>query len=1204
MPPKKSVRARGGDASPSPPPARRTRGAEQRAPFVVFNEVIDSINIDQDKKKEMKLRLVEKDFTDAFLPHLTKSMLMKRMNIDSDVAMRFQDQIVSFKQAGKIAKKVADPTSEDYDAVKAAIQAAGSSYGSRQKAIDDHCRVTGVMCHSGTVTKKLAVVVVANKPRGKLSQESLDTVTNLMFIATCDTNCKTMVTLRHFLRACALLEQFYSSQEEYLNRMRQPEAKMERSRIPTIGLGLDGPKIYDSSSSIAAERYQPTHFNSPCTTVTAPFSPPLLRSQSYVALSPLTASDDSFPVVPKTPEMSAAASSRTSEAQCQTDGDDHVHVAAGEDPSDSGRSSDTDSDDPASSSDSDGEGEDADDNYVYDSVPPPEGRDITNFNFAWSGPLPGNSQSKLSLRWPRKSQLYFMMKENGWKEMKAQWVDKHRRSGADPAMLRMYFVEKRAFIIRNGITSPEQELNGDECLFRGEITELMRSMALIYCRGLSAMRQDQHAYSTKGADADSFALVIFPVICRKKCIFLQIILKGNPKAVPNSTTGKKQAQLAQDVISVLPAELASVTYCNFTKTGYQTAESFKDASRALLVSLHLQENPLLFMSWSTPMASISPLRRRYMFKVDGSRTHCLKDHSFLMEITSRNLIMFPYTPNATAFIQELDQLCLLLFKRRARSIVKLEIAAMGERPNFSNRFVSLVWAENVAQAYNLDDVFADESRDNFAVSDADNPAGHTGLTTYEICSEVRDIMWQIAARVDQPWGPVRLASMLGHALGAALLNPTVLAASFDAVCEDRVFRRPLVVREIQFEHHSRALQTQKTEALAELASSMGGNLLAARVPADAALPPGMPVAAIPDEKWELFLTSVLKTEAEQPHADIRGLCTLYSSFSDMYDEAHKKESRISAFQDILAGAGNAARHADALLQEQQAVRDAALEKFCSWIASRCEKMVSIAADCTNGSVVLQSYADAISAVSAAIPQPDCSSKILSSFVASLKSVDRARAKVKACVDSCRADVASLQHKIIEKKSQAFPDAVHPAPAQATEAFDNAAQSALDAARSLSSDFQVQILREDVFRDIRDRLSSLPAAGGRGARGGRGRDSAVGDRAGEEAPVVDGLVRRGGGRGGAGRGRGGRGGATIAAAAPAAVSPEASAPASASDPPEAASDAALLAFHNQRVAQTKARREEESRVRVAAMLQQIDDEAIAALQDAEGAEVDA
>ena len=177
----------------------------------------------------------------------------------------------------------------------------------------------------------------------------------------------------------------------------------------------------------------------------------------------------------------------------------------------------------------------------------------------------------------------------------------HRRSGAYPPMIQMYFDQKASFILRNQIVDPDQELNGDESLLRGDITEAARSMKFIVCRGPSGSDKDRHAYTTRGATTDSYALVVFPVVSRNRCVFLQIILKGNPSPKAGSKTAQKQEKLVKDVIACLPAELQAITYCNFTVRGYQTLASFKDASRALLVALHNLENPGLGMSWSMPM---------------------------------------------------------------------------------------------------------------------------------------------------------------------------------------------------------------------------------------------------------------------------------------------------------------------------------------------------------------------------------------------------------------------------------------------------------------------------------------------------------------------------------------------------------------------------------------------------------------------------
>jgi hypothetical protein len=1109
------------------PPAQRTRGAEQRAPFVTFNNVIDKAsNIDVVQKTELKSQLVAKNLSDNFLPHMTKSQLMKRLNVSSDVAMCIRDRIVSFQREGRIAKKVPIPTSDDYDAVVAAVRDAGSAFGSRQKAIDDHCRSTGVMCHSGTVTKKMTANV-DRRPRGKLSQASIDTISNLMYVATCDTTCKTLDTLKRFARACALLEQFYGSQEEYLNRMRQPEDLTEQPRVRHINLGLAGPRIYRTSASLSQPPPLPP--NNLSAVPAAPFSPLLTRGPIDAFSPHLLISDDSAPVdLSGTPATASHSTRSVSEAQCQTDpvySLDADAAAGGDDDGDgdsSNSSSGNDSDDYGSSGSSDDDeavDDDVDDDG-YVSVAPPVGRDVSNFNFAWNGPLPGKSTLKLSMKWPRKRQLMMMMKVNGWKDMRAQWVDKHRRSGANPAMLRMYFHEKRVFMIRNGIESPDQELNGDECLFRGEITECLRSMKVIYCRGLTAMNADKHAYATKGAEADSFALVIFPVISRNKCVFLQIILKGNPNAKANSKLGRKQAQLAKDVIRALPAELAAVAYCNFTKTGYQTAESFKDASRALLVALHLQESPQLLLTWNTPMRDIPPLRRRYMFKVDGSRTHCLNDHQFLIEITSRNLVLFPYTPNATAFVQELDQLCLLIFKRIGRMIVKLELSAMSDKPDFRNRFVSLVWAQDVAHCYKLD-LYAQESQENFAVSDEHHPSGHTGLSTYEISPDVCDIMKKISDRVHLAWGPVRLATMLGHAMGAALLNPTVLAASFDAVLEERVFRRPLVVRELNFAQHRATLIQHKTDALSALAATMSGNLVAPQAAPAGHLPALMREVSIPDEKWDMFCEHIL--HSSENHKEFRKACAIYGTFSQMYDESRKSADKIAAFQSMFTRAGNVADHAAAAEAESADAQARVVEAFGAWMEARADSLNTIVAKvCDSRTVLFANYVALLTAGLAAIPADNAAPRVIASFIPQLNRITKAGDKVSQELQLSSVAIQNLQQKVQTQKVSKFPHASFPAPLDATRVFDENSQQLLQDVAALQIELQQEIAREAGFAAVRQRAAA-PSAPARGANRGRGRGGV------------------------AGRGRGGRGGARqvavdvveaaeqVAAAAPAAAS---------------------------------------------------------------------
>jgi hypothetical protein len=1110
----------------SPPVSQRTRQGVQLAPWVLFFECIDGIDdLDDEKKQELKDKLQAKNLTDAFLPHMTASQLRKRLTISRDVADSFVVFMKAKQRAGLIEKDchLLIPSTKDYDDIIAAIASnSAAGYGSKTLAIDDHFRRTNVMCHSGTLSKRMRPAVAGAKaPRARLSQASIDTISNLMYAATCDTNCKPLTTLRNFARAAALLEQFFGSQEEYLMQHKQPEECTERPRRPGgfFNEDQDNPvRIFVSPTAHIPEHDVQNDF-SPFVPIQAATSSPRRVLEATPAQTPQREVWNPIPgfspgldgqdlVSAERPSVRPASRS----VGVQMEADSAVQAQVDDASGDSGRDIDGDSDETesdSSDSDSSGGGDSGDDDEGgYQPSPAPEGRDISSFNFAWNGPMPSSKKTELSLRWPRKSQLRKMMKIYGWQAMKGQWVDMHRRSGSYPPMIRMYFHEKRMFMVRNQIVDTDQELNGDESLLRGDITEAARTMMFVICRGPSGCARDRHAYATKGATSDSYALVVFPVVSRNRCVFLQIILKGNPSPKAGSKTAQKQEELVRDVIACLPGPLQSICYCNFTTKGYQTAASFQDASRALIIALHNFETPGLGMSWSTPMASIPPLKRKYMFKVDGSKTHGISDHQFLLEIASRKLILFPYIPNATAFIQELDQLILLLFKRCSRRIVKLELAAMSERPDFRNRFVHLVWAENIASVNGVPvfkPVYEAESQENFSVSTAANPSGHVGLTHYEVAPEVCEIMNRIAERIDKPWGPVRLASMFGHALSAALLNPDVLKASFDAVLEERVFDRPLVVRELQYEQHLADLHQRKTDQLADLAVGMSGNLPRLVVPREAALPAGMVLNVIPDEKWDLFCSSILRTEG--PQADIRGLCTIYSSFSAMYDEAHKRDGNVEAFQGILAGAGDADGHAAALQQEQQAAHDAAVTDFSTWIQQRVVKMASVQTDCANGRVLFRAYTESLAAMLAAIPPQQCSKQILKSFASQLKQLEKSQGKVRACIDSSRQDVSNLQQKVTDRKAMKFPNADRPLSPDVTGAFDTAAADVLSAATALSVDLQIAIQQESGFAEIRGRISDLPAPVPRAGRG-RGRGPGPG-RGGND----------GGGGGGAGDGSG-------------------------------------------------------------------------------------
>jgi hypothetical protein len=459
----------------------------------------------------------------------------------------------------------------------------------------------------------------------------------------------------------------------------------------------------------------------------------------------------------------------------------------------------------------------------------------------------------------------------------------------------MYFDATDECKLRNGINPPE-EMNGDESLLRGEITQLLRASKFILCRGPKNCAEEiknSHAWATEIGTPDKCALVCFPVISRKRCHLLQIIVKGNPHP-KTAAARQKQRTLIKDIVAAFPAQLRPIVFVNFTKKGYQTGESFKDACRALLIALSKEEDPVAnaWMNfYSTSMDDIPRLRVRRMFKFDGSSTHCLDDIQHILEMRTRNVIMWPYPPNATAFIQELDQLCLWIYKNHAKRILKLELEFESEAADLtSDPTVRFVWLENVARAYDAD-------IEQFQPVSASEPSGlKKNARVYECRPDAMHIMDEMLERRGTPWGPVRLAKMLGWALGQALLTPFVLEASFDACTRDFVFSRPLVKRELEFKMRQDQIRAAKAKELESVGNALRGNLdfsMTVQIPSSIG---GSAMQPIHDDKWTFFRTKVLgvpPSEQLPGEAKMRDLCALFSSFSVDYDPVARNSARVA-----------------------------------------------------------------------------------------------------------------------------------------------------------------------------------------------------------------------------------------------------------------------------------------------------------------------
>jgi hypothetical protein len=1074
MPPKK---AREQEEEPI---GRRTRQSE----FYYTRQALSSriCGLSQDDRAGFDAKIVAKNLNDCFLPHWNTTSLKNRLGFTAEQASLFLTAVTDLQREGVVPKSNS-PTAADYDAVVANVVM--GDHGQQQFHIDAYVRSNGVLCQNSTVSRRCeqqrAGGAERSPRRRNISQASINMISDLLFAATAATDCKPVNSARRFVRAFAMLERRFGSAAEYLQRNRQ---------LPLDQIFVQG----SQSRSRVALHY-------PADAVFNPQHPSFgyagVDSQAAAAAvreSPLSATQT---------QVSESTQAATQTQDQASDNDEGGGSDGGDDDDQHNQSPDSDNSD----SQEDGDDDEADEDSDAEEV------DRTLAPLVWNGPLPRDApDNKLSMRYPRKTQLAKLFKDNGWHSYKGQWVEKHRRQGADPETIKMYLDETDKCKLRNDITI-ETELNGDETLFKGEVTDALRHSKFLVVRGpraIGAEIRNKHAWTTKEGTPDKIALVGFPVISRLKCHLLQIILKGNPN--PRSPKQKqKQRDLADEVRRAYPPQLQHLIYVVFTASGYQTAESFKDVGRALIVALFKEESPAS-TAWmniaTTPLSDIKTrLKNKFLFKFDGSSTHCLNDNRVLVEWRSRGLIPWPYTPNATAFLQELDQLCFWIFKNSARRIMKLEIEFEQEKSDLANLFMRMTWMDDVMHAYRA------ELDEHSAELTPERRSGHKGFDKYECRPDALAMLNDLCNRKGMAWDAVRLAKMLGWSLGQALLTPSILAQSFEAVTRENVFRRPLVAREMQLHGQRRVLEEKKLVAMSELVVAMaGGNAASLSLPESARLPSAVVIESIADDKWQVFETKVLRCES---NPDIRQMCTLFNSFSIGWEASAKNQEKRERFLEMYNRNDDEAALLAAADADDANARAELVSGFMTWLETQSLSVVSMDTKLENLTQVALPSAEtlltALQSDSAALNAQSSKKERLNVQKQGV-AVTRAVNAITSALDDVAGRASKLLINVQTRKLKSFPNAASPAPeTPGFAAAHGALMQRITALRSAISAFK---LRDTYVRPpapaVTAAADAQPVAedrgrgggagrgrGGRGSRGGRGR----GRGAGSEQPQL-------------------------------------------------------------------------------------------------------
>ncbi len=262
----------------------------------------------------------------------------------------------------------------------------------------------------------------------------------------------------------------------------------------------------------------------------------------------------------------------------------------------------------------------------------------------------------------------------GWHERKLEVLAAHRQAGSSPGPITANYEELRQQYIRHDIKHPDQILVTDEIRW---CKSWENALALISCLVGPNEKRGQSGGPGRlidGVTATPISSIIGTLVC------IQIILMDSQKAISDA------AIIAVMVASGFSRESIVV---HRTKTGYQTAESFKKLFSFLTIRLHALEGTAI-----TDNIFSLPLKRRYLVIADGSSTHPFHDLIFALAIAIVGIFMHQQENNSTHVTNLYDRYVFLLTKLYAAKEVMMAILIKYQPPIQTDE-VATIWLEKV-----------------------------------------------------------------------------------------------------------------------------------------------------------------------------------------------------------------------------------------------------------------------------------------------------------------------------------------------------------------------------------------------------------------------------------------------------------------------------------------------------------------------------
>jgi hypothetical protein len=290
-------------------------------------------------------------------------------------------------------------------------------------------------------------------------------------------------------------------------------------------------------------------------------------------------------------------------------------------------------------------------------------------------------------------------KKFDWSQRKMELMAPHRQNGVSPSRIEANYAELHDQYERHDIMHPNQVIVCDElhwCKEWGDILEFIQGICESGCK---RSQGDGPARLKDGVTVCPFGSIIGYMY------LLQVIVKKSQKL--NVRTIKEMLVkygFAADAILV-----------SQTDSGYQTADSFREAVEVLVFRLHAAEGGRLSTDFS--IESIR-LRRKYLLIADGSSTHPFGDIGFCMLLAIAGLFFHQQEPDSTHVCNLYDRFCFLQTKLYSAKEIMMHLA-MKFAPRISNDTQATAWIEEiVASLAKTVDISSDVCPNDLSITDA------------------------------------------------------------------------------------------------------------------------------------------------------------------------------------------------------------------------------------------------------------------------------------------------------------------------------------------------------------------------------------------------------------------------------------------------------------------------------------------------------